>query len=82
MAERRLLWVLIDGIGDVALPQLEYLTPLQKANIPNMDLLSSNNLFFLLLLLFLFTISFKVQHLNYLEKKKSKKKRKMHFTEN
>jgi 2,3-bisphosphoglycerate-independent phosphoglycerate mutase len=37
MVCRRLAFVLIDGIGDVALPQLEDLTPLQVANTPVLD---------------------------------------------
>ena len=37
MVYRRLVFVLIDGIGDVALPQLEDLTPLQVAETPMLD---------------------------------------------
>jgi 2,3-bisphosphoglycerate-independent phosphoglycerate mutase len=37
MVCRRLAFVLIDGIGDVALPQLEDLTPLQVASTPVLD---------------------------------------------
>ena len=37
MVARRLVFLLIDGIGDVALPQLEDLTPLQVAHTPMMD---------------------------------------------
>lgn len=37
MVSRRLAFVLIDGIGDVALPQLEDLTGLQVAHTPILD---------------------------------------------
>lgn len=37
----KLLIVLIDGIGDVAVPELGNRTPLQVANIPWMDKLAS-----------------------------------------
>lgn len=36
----KLLIVLIDGIGDVAVPELDNRTPLQAANIPWMDKLA------------------------------------------
>lgn len=36
----KLLIVLIDGIGDVAVPELDKRTPLQAANIPWMDKLA------------------------------------------
>jgi hypothetical protein len=35
--ERRLVFLLVDGIGDVALPQLCNLTPLQVASMPTFD---------------------------------------------
>ena len=43
MAPRqKLLLVLIDGLGDVAIPQLDYKTPLQVANTPWLDRLAGN----------------------------------------
>ncbi|KAI9313094.1 phosphonopyruvate decarboxylase-like protein [Dichotomocladium elegans] len=41
---KKLLIVLIDGIGDVAIPQLNNQTPLQAANIPWMDRLAASGL--------------------------------------
>ncbi|KAI7847527.1 phosphonopyruvate decarboxylase-like protein [Circinella umbellata] len=42
MAPRqKLLLVLIDGLGDVAIPQLDYKTPLQVANTPWLDKLAA-----------------------------------------
>ncbi|WOL05649.1 hypothetical protein Cni_G14378 [Canna indica] len=35
--KRRVAFILIDGIGDVCLPRLNYKTPLQVANTPNLD---------------------------------------------
>ncbi|KAJ8656981.1 hypothetical protein O0I10_007315 [Lichtheimia ornata] len=40
----KLLIVLIDGIGDVAVPELDNRTPLQAANIPWMDKLAASGL--------------------------------------
>lgn len=34
---RKIVFLLIDGIGDVALPQLMHMTPLQIARTPVMD---------------------------------------------
>uniref|UniRef100_A0A1D1ZKZ5 2,3-bisphosphoglycerate-independent phosphoglycerate mutase 1 n=1 Tax=Anthurium amnicola TaxID=1678845 RepID=A0A1D1ZKZ5_9ARAE len=39
--KRRVAFVLIDGLGDVSLPRLRYRTPLQVANIPNLDAIAS-----------------------------------------
>lgn len=39
--ENRVAFVLIDGLGDVSLPMLGYKTPLQVANIPNLDAIAS-----------------------------------------
>ncbi|KAG0478114.1 hypothetical protein HPP92_012833 [Vanilla planifolia] len=38
---RRVAFVLIDGIGDVSLPRFHYQTPLQIANIPTLDAIAS-----------------------------------------
>lgn len=38
---RRVAFVLIDGLGDVSLPRFGYKSPLQVANIPNMDAIAS-----------------------------------------
>ncbi|XP_057816147.1 uncharacterized protein LOC131029611 isoform X1 [Cryptomeria japonica] len=35
--KRRLALILVDGIGDVAIPSLGFLTPLQAARTPNLD---------------------------------------------
>ncbi|THU60353.1 hypothetical protein C4D60_Mb07t11750 [Musa balbisiana] len=40
-AKRRVAFILIDGIGDVCLPRFNYKTPLQVANIPNLDAIAS-----------------------------------------
>lgn len=40
-AKRRVAFILIDGLGDVSLPQLNYMTPLQVANTPNLDAIAS-----------------------------------------
>ncbi|XP_073296182.1 uncharacterized protein [Primulina huaijiensis] len=40
-AKRRVAFVLIDGLGDVSLPSLGYRTPLQAANVPNLDAIAS-----------------------------------------
>mmetsp|Transcript_20908 Transcript_20908/g.66218 ORF Transcript_20908/g.66218 Transcript_20908/m.66218 type:complete len:280 (+) Transcript_20908:11-850(+) len=34
---RHLCWVLVDGIGDVGVPQIGYQTPLQYASVPTLD---------------------------------------------
>ncbi|XP_073060467.1 uncharacterized protein [Primulina eburnea] len=39
--KRRVAFVLIDGLGDVSLPSLGYRTPLQAANVPNLDAIAS-----------------------------------------
>ena len=39
---KKLLLVLIDGLGDVAIPQLDYQTPLQAAKTPWLDKLAGN----------------------------------------
>lgn len=39
--KRRVAFVLIDGLGDVSLPRFGYKTPLQIANVPNLDALAS-----------------------------------------
>ncbi|KAK6152700.1 hypothetical protein DH2020_012339 [Rehmannia glutinosa] len=39
--KRRVAFVLIDGLGDVSLPRFGYKTPLQVANIPNLDAIAS-----------------------------------------
>lgn len=39
--KRRVAFVLIDGVGDVSLPRFGYKTPLQVANIPNLDAIAS-----------------------------------------
>ncbi|EYU39361.1 hypothetical protein ABFS82_11G093700 [Erythranthe guttata] len=40
-AKRRVAFVLIDGLGDVSLPMFGNKTPLQVANLPNLDAISS-----------------------------------------
>ncbi|KAJ4825149.1 hypothetical protein Tsubulata_008688 [Turnera subulata] len=39
--KRRVAFVLIDGLGDVSLPRFGYRTPLQAANLPNLDAIAS-----------------------------------------
>ena len=39
--KKRVAFVLIDGLGDVSIPRLGYKTPLQAANIPNLDAIAS-----------------------------------------
>lgn len=39
--KKRVAFVLIDGLGDVSIPKLGYKTPLQVANIPNLDAIAS-----------------------------------------
>ncbi|KAL4193542.1 hypothetical protein AMTRI_Chr06g177250 [Amborella trichopoda] len=39
--KRRVAFVLVDGIGDVSLPQFGHKTPLQAAHLPNLDAISS-----------------------------------------
>ncbi|KAJ6364797.1 hypothetical protein OIU76_029715 [Salix suchowensis] len=39
--KRRVAFILIDGLGDVSLPRLGYKTPLQAANVPNLDAIAS-----------------------------------------
>lgn len=38
--QRKLLFILIDGIGDIAVPELGGQTPLQAANTPWLDRLA------------------------------------------
>ncbi|KAL2252340.1 uncharacterized protein LOC105167501 [Sesamum indicum] len=38
---RRVAFVLVDGLGDVSLPRFGYKTPLQVANVPNLDAIAS-----------------------------------------
>ncbi|KAF9684069.1 hypothetical protein SADUNF_Sadunf04G0079300 [Salix dunnii] len=40
--KRRVAFILIDGLGDVSLPRLGYKTPLQAANVPNLDAIASS----------------------------------------
>ena len=37
VAKRKIVMVLVDGIGDVSIPQLHNLTPLEVAHTPTMD---------------------------------------------
>lgn len=39
--KRRVAFILIDGVGDISLPRFGYKTPLQVANIPNLDAIAS-----------------------------------------
>lgn len=39
--KKRVAFVLIDGLGDVSLPRFGYQTPLQAAEIPNLDAIAS-----------------------------------------
>ncbi|KAK4409783.1 2,3-bisphosphoglycerate-independent phosphoglycerate mutase 1 [Sesamum angolense] len=39
--KRRVAFVLVDGLGDVSLPRFGYKTPLQVANVPNLDAIAS-----------------------------------------
>ncbi|KAH6814374.1 Cofactor-independent phosphoglycerate mutase [Perilla frutescens var. frutescens] len=39
--KRRVAFVLIDGVGDISLPRFGYKTPLQVANVPNLDAIAS-----------------------------------------
>ncbi|KAF5735651.1 hypothetical protein HS088_TW15G01162 [Tripterygium wilfordii] len=39
--KKRVAFVLIDGLGDVSLPRLNYKTPLQAANVPYLDAIAS-----------------------------------------
>ncbi|CAK7335131.1 unnamed protein product [Dovyalis caffra] len=39
--KKRVAFILIDGLGDVSLPRLGYKTPLQAANVPNLDAIAS-----------------------------------------
>jgi 2,3-bisphosphoglycerate-independent phosphoglycerate mutase len=42
MKDIRLVYVLLDGIGDLPHPSLNYLTPLEAAYTPNLDALARN----------------------------------------
>ena len=39
--KRRVAFVLIDGLGDVSIPRFGNKTPLQAANVPNLDAIAS-----------------------------------------
>jgi len=39
--KRRVAFVLIDGVGDVSLPRLGLKTPLEAANLPNLDAIAA-----------------------------------------
>ncbi|XP_074287340.1 uncharacterized protein LOC141612459 [Silene latifolia] len=39
--KRRVAFVLIDGLGDVSIPRFGYKTPLEVANVPNLDAIAS-----------------------------------------
>ncbi|KAH7570257.1 hypothetical protein ACOSQ2_018619 [Xanthoceras sorbifolium] len=39
--KKRVAFVLVDGLGDVSLPRFGYKTPLQVANVPNLDAIAS-----------------------------------------
>lgn len=39
--KRKLMFVLIDGLGDVSIPAFDYRTPLQHAKIPYMDYIAA-----------------------------------------
>ncbi|XP_021287672.1 uncharacterized protein LOC110419106 [Herrania umbratica] len=39
--KQRVAFVLIDGLGDVSIPRFGYKTPLQAANVPNLDAIAS-----------------------------------------
>ncbi|OZJ05767.1 hypothetical protein BZG36_01326 [Bifiguratus adelaidae] len=41
MSTCKLLFFLVDGLGDVAIPELDHKTPLQYANTPHMDALAA-----------------------------------------
>ena len=45
MTQKKLLLVLIDGIGDVAIPDLGYKTPLQKSHTPWLNRLAGKTWF-------------------------------------
>ncbi|MDC0159742.1 phosphoglycerate mutase, partial [Candidatus Nitrosopelagicus sp.] len=38
----KIVYVLLDGVGDLPHPDIENKTPLQAANTPNMDKLAKN----------------------------------------
>ena len=38
---KKLLFVLVDGVGDVSLPSKSFKTPLQLAHLPHLDSLAS-----------------------------------------
>lgn len=40
---RNVLLLLIDGLGDVSIPELEFKTPLQKARTPFLDAVAGTN---------------------------------------
>jgi len=42
MVQKKLVFILIDGVGDIAHPETNMETPLSFANIKNIDSISSN----------------------------------------
>lgn len=42
MAARRVAFVLIDGVGDVTIPDMGDMTPLQAAETPGLDAIAGN----------------------------------------
>ncbi|KAL9686049.1 hypothetical protein QQ045_023504 [Rhodiola kirilowii] len=40
--KRRVAFILIDGLGDVSIPKFGFKTPLEAANIPNLDAIASS----------------------------------------
>lgn len=43
MAERKIAFVLVDGIGDVSIPRLGFRTPLEVARTPVLDAIAGEN---------------------------------------
>ncbi|KAG6420994.1 hypothetical protein SASPL_117540 [Salvia splendens] len=39
--KRRVAFILVDGVGDVSLPKFGFKTPMQVANVPNLDAIAS-----------------------------------------
>ena len=42
MRENKLLYIVIDGLGDLPIPELGNKTPLEAAETPNLDMLNEN----------------------------------------
>jgi len=40
--QKKIIYVLLDGIGDLPHPDLDDLTPLEAAQTPNLDLIAHN----------------------------------------